>query len=141
MKNGTSPWVLMAQDSPSSAAAATAESDARLASEAAALGATSAAAVDLNDDTAVRDAAKDEFAAAPAAPAISCGFWFGGAGRRRQRTSLALGPAAGTRRSISRWRMRSALICQMSCKGECRRAESADGGGDQGMEWQRTEDF
>ena len=33
------------------------------------------------------------------------------AGRRRRRTGLAPGPAAGTRSSTSRWWMRSALTC------------------------------
>ncbi len=36
------------------------------------------------------------------------------AGRRRWKTSLAPGPAAGTRSSTSRWRMRSALTCKIS---------------------------
>jgi hypothetical protein len=36
------------------------------------------------------------------------------AGRRRWRTSLAPGPAAGTRRSTSRWRMRLDLTCSIT---------------------------
>ena len=39
------------------------------------------------------------------------GFGVGAAGRRRWNTSLAPGPAAGTRSSTSRWRMRSDLTC------------------------------
>jgi hypothetical protein len=43
-----------------------------------------------------------------------CGFAdFGAAGRRRWNTSLASGPAAGTRRSISRCRMRPDLTCNI----------------------------
>jgi hypothetical protein len=41
------------------------------------------------------------------------------AGRRRRMTSLALGPAAGTRSSSSRWRMRSALIWGAACRKGC----------------------
>ncbi len=37
---------------------------------------------------------------------------FGATGRRRWNTSLASGPAAGTRSSTSRWRMRSDLTCE-----------------------------
>jgi hypothetical protein len=126
----TSPLVLMAQDSPSSAAAAAAESDARFAS-AAADAASAVAAIGLVEDGA--DAGSAAMAGccavasrgtAAAAAAVAGDGGFDAAGRRRWRTSLALGPAAGTRSSASRWRMRSALIC-----GKTR------GGGRRGCSW------
>jgi hypothetical protein len=118
--SGTSPRALMVQDSPSSAAAAAADSEALLASAAAAVGATSAtAADDVNTDSMNRCGAVGWVVATAAiggtGPCV-------GAGRRRRKTSLALGPAAGTRSAISRWWMRSALIwgaaCWKGC-GEC----------------------
>jgi hypothetical protein len=117
-KEGTSPRALMVHDSPrSEAAAAAADSDARFAS-AAAVGAASASSNEADSHTgfSVMIAAMDRFGlatscgtAAPTGVARCEGFE--AAGQRRRRIALALGPAAGTRRSVSRWRMRSALIC------------------------------
>ena len=90
----------MAQDRPSSPAVAA--DSARFAS-AAAVGAAPAAPGEEGDIASL---------GAPTAPAAdSCCGRFGTAGRRRWKISLALGPAAGTRSSASRWRMRSVLIC------------------------------
>jgi hypothetical protein len=59
-----------------------------------------------------------------AACVVGCGFaGLGAAGRRRWSTSLAPGPAAGTRSSTSRRRMRSDLTCQVQCEGGCERLE------------------
>jgi hypothetical protein len=116
----TSPRALMAQDSPSSPAAADADSDAFFASAAAA-GAASATSDELDSDGAkTLIVALDGFGpvasggiAGPTAVPV-CGGCVA-AGRRRWRISLALGPAAGTRSSVSRWRIRSALICGLLC--------------------------
>ncbi len=119
-KEHTSPPALMVIDSPSSPAAATADSKERFVSPAA-VGVASAAAW-TGDDAHAGTAAIDGFGevacrgAATADPTdgSDCGGC-AAAGWRRRRISLALGPAAGTRRSVSHWRMRSALICGRLC--------------------------
>jgi hypothetical protein len=119
----TSPRALMEHDSPSSPAAGAVDSDARFAPAAPDLCCSNEA---VGADALI--AAMDAFGAAASA-VVSSGGEFDDpalalncavptreeldvAGRRRWRISLALGPAAGTRSSASRWRMRSALICQ-----------------------------
>ncbi len=118
-KGGTSLRALMVHDSPRSEAAAAADSDARFAS-AAAVGAASASSNEADSHTgfSVMIAAMDRFGlvarcgtAAPTDVARCEGFEAAGQSTGRRRIALALGPAAGTRRSVSRWRMRSALIC------------------------------
>ena len=122
----TFPRALMTQERPSSPAAALADSGALFTSAAAeTAGADSAAAVRAGGEI---DAGATDFCesaieglgsgtatrcppATAAATAASCGGGCDAAGRRRRRISLASGPAAGTRSSASRWRMRSALIC------------------------------
>jgi hypothetical protein len=117
----TSPHALMAQDSPNSAAAAAAESDARFAS-AAVDAAVAAIGLVENAGSAAMDGccAVASRGTAAAAAAVAGNGGFGADGRRRRRISLALGPAEGTRSSASRWRMRSALICVSLC-GRCHR--------------------
>ncbi len=138
----TSPLVEIAQDNPSSPAAAAAASAARFTSTAFVV-VPIASAVSIDDDDHAGIAAMDRFLvgevgiAAPAPAAAPGGGGFDAAGRKRRRTSLALGPAAGTRRSSSRWRMRSALICgklfwMLRLQFEGRRGS---GSGEQGMRW------